>query len=417
MVPGDESGVSSSGVVSYKPFEAARLSLARLGLPRTEEIERAVSHVAQIAAEAMQVQRVGVWLCEQGGDVLHNVYVHDSSSQRSGVGEWVMLDRWPRYHEAIQVRRVVAVADTTRDPRTTGMEGYLAEHRIGALLDAPIYLDGDLVGVLCIEHIGARREWSQSDVDFGVSVAEVLATVIQQARRLKAEEELRIAHEELVKSESRHALARLAAGVAHDLNNLLTIISLNVSSLPTDGPAAHLIEEQCQVGARLARQLLAFARERPPQVQDLDLPEVIRTTRSLLASALGPACPLELKLTDEPLLVHSDRAEIEQILLNLAVNARSAMPHGGTFTLAVRAIGNEVVLWASDQGVGIPEPVRDRIFDPFFTTRRESGGSGMGLAIVQAAMHRAGGSVEVSSVEGHGTTFTLRWPRIAADAG
>ena len=141
---------------------------------------------------------------------------------------------------------------------------------------------------------------------------------------------------------------------------------------------------------------------------DLDLPEVVRSVRSLLASALGPACPLELRLPEESLMVHSDRSEIEQIVLNLAVNARAAMPRGGPFTIEVEGRGDEVILRASDRGVGIAESVRGRIFDPFFTTRRDSGGSGMGLAVVQAAMLRAGGRVEVDSVEGQGATFTLR---------
>lgn len=414
MTSGDEPAELPGAAISLKPFEAARLSLARLGLPQTEEMTRALTSVAQIGADAMGVARVGVWLC-QDDERLHNVYVFDARSRLAGSGETFSLDDWPAYRLAIQTRRVVVVSDTASDERTRSLLAtYLVPHGIGATLDAPIYLDGQIVGILCLEHVGPRRDWTQSDMDFGASVADMMSTLLQQERRLHVEEQLRLAREELVRAESRHALARLAAGVAHDLNNLLTIISLNASSLPSDGPA-RLIEEQCQVGARLARQLLAFARERPPQVQDLDLPEVIRSVRALLASALGPACPLELRLPDEPLMVRCDRSEIEQIVLNLAVNARAAMPRGGPFSIEVEARGDEVVLRASDRGVGIPESVRGRIFDPFFTTRRDSGGSGMGLAVVQAAMLRAGGRVEVASVEGEGATFTLRWPRAAAD--
>ncbi|RYE83289.1 MAG: sensor histidine kinase, partial [Myxococcales bacterium] len=357
MTSGDEPAGSPGASVSLKPFEAARLSLSRIGLPGTEELTRALTCVAQIGADAMQVARVGVWLCE-GDERLRNVFVFDARTRQASAGETFSLDDWPAYREAIRTRRVVAVSDTTSDARTRSLLAhYLVPHGIGATLDAPIYLDGQIVGVLCLEHVGPRRDWTQPDRDFGSSVADVLSTLLQQVRRLQVEEQLRLAREELVRAESRHALARLAAGVAHDLNNLLTIISLNASSLPSGGPA-HLIEEQCQVGARLARQLLAFARERPPQVQDLDLPEVIRSVRSLLASALGPACPLELLLPDEPLMVRCDRSEIEQIVLNLAVNARAAMPRGGPFTLEVRGRGDEVLLWATDRGVGIPEEVR-----------------------------------------------------------
>jgi signal transduction histidine kinase len=173
-----------------------------------------------------------------------------------------------------------------------------------------------------------------------------------------------------------------------------------------------MIEEQCQAGSRLARQLLAFARDNPPEEQALDVRELLLNLEVLLSSALGPGVSLEIRPGPDPLDVKVNRAELEQVLLNLAFNARDAMKgRGGRFEIEARLGEREVILRVSDNGEGMTPETQRRAFDPLFTTRREEGGTGMGLAIVYGAMRRAKGDVTLESAPGQGTSFELRWPR------
>jgi signal transduction histidine kinase len=279
------------------------------------------------------------------------------------------------------------------------------------MMDVPVYADGDIIGVICCEHVGPRRNWTEGDCDFAASVADIVSSLFQQARRLLTEEEVSRMRERLARAEQMHALARLAAGVAHDLNNLLSVILLNAGMLPSS-PQAQMIEEQCQAGSRLARQLLAFARDNPPEEEQTDVRDLLARMEVLLVSALGPGITLELHPGLIPLHVRLNRGEFEQVMLNLAFNARDAMKNrGGVFRIEARQEDEEVVVRVSDGGEGMSQETLRRAFEPFFTTRRDQGGTGMGLAIVYGAMRRARGQVAVESQPGQGTTFELRWPR------
>ncbi|MCS6901867.1 MAG: ATP-binding protein [Myxococcales bacterium] len=394
-----------------KPFEEARLSLLRLGLRHNTELERSLWAAARICAESVQVRRVGIWIFE-GDKALRNIVTYDET--RPGVlsGELFDLTSCPVYHAAIRSRRVVAVRDARNDPKTAEMkESYLIPLGITSMMDVPIYADGDIIGVICCEHSGPCREWSEGDCDFAASVADIISSLFQQARHLLTEEEVSRMKERLAQAEQMHALARLAAGVAHDLNNLLSIILLNAGMLPPS-PQARMIEEQCQAGSRLVRQLLAFARDNPPEEERVDIRDLVGHMETLLVSALGSGIKLVLRLGNIPLEVRLNRGEFEQVMLNLAFNARDAMKRqGGAFEVEASLERDDVVLRVSDTGEGMNSETLRRAFEPFFTTRRDQGGTGMGLAIVYGAMRRARGQVVVESQPGQGTTFELRWPR------
>lgn len=397
--------------LSLKPFEGARLSLLRLGLRHNEELQRSLAAAARICAESMAVARVGIWVFE-GERALRNVARHTEVIPPEEAGGLFDLSACPVYEATIRSRRVVAVGDAQDDPKTSEMrDTYLIPLGISSMLDAPIYVDGDILGVICCEHVGARRSWTQGDCDFAASVADIVSSLFQQARRLQSEEEVSRMKERLAHAEQMHALARLAAGVAHDLNNLLSVILLNAGMLPQSFQA-QMIEEQCQAGSRLARQLLAFARDNPPEEQAFDVRELLSNLEALLSSALGPGVSLEIRPGPDPLDVKVNRAELEQVLLNLAFNARDAMKvRGGRFEIEARLGEQEVILRVSYNGEGMTPETQRRAFDPLFTTRREEGGTGMGLAIVYGAMRRAKGDVTLESVPGQGTSFELRWPR------
>ncbi|WP_165982124.1 ATP-binding protein [Dankookia rubra] len=230
-------------------------------------------------------------------------------------------------------------------------------------------------------------------------------------------------------------VGRLAGGVAHDFNNLLTAIMSGAGAVRAAGmPEAAaaelvLIEDAAKRGAALVRQLLAFARQQQLQPRLLALNEAVLTIAPLLRRLLGQAVRLELALDAPGRWVKADPTQLDQVILNLAVNARDAMPKGGTLRIATghRMVlrpegegalppGRWVVLEVGDTGDGIAPEVLPRLFEPFFTTRLDQGGTGLGLATVQGIVAQSGGHISVESRLGQGTTFRIHLPRQAAAA-
>jgi signal transduction histidine kinase/CheY-like chemotaxis protein len=244
----------------------------------------------------------------------------------------------------------------------------------------------------------------------------------QIAEREKAEEALR-------QSQKMEALGRLTGGIAHDFNNLLMVASSGVDLLDrTEDPRRRRmlsdgIRQAVDRGAALTRQLLVFSRRSPLRTEVLDLGERVRGLRFLLERSLREDIQVELIAPQGLWPVECDPAELELALMNLAVNARDAMPNGGVLTVSAENVvghqsGRDVVcLTVSDTGVGMPEAVRSRIFEPFFTTKEVGRGTGLGLSQVYGFIQASGGDVTVSSEEGRGTTFTLCLPRSHAELG
>jgi signal transduction histidine kinase len=228
------------------------------------------------------------------------------------------------------------------------------------------------------------------------------------------------------------AVGRLAGGVAHDFNNLLTVITTAADLLRQDHPdapgvreAAGEILDASALGASLTRQLLTFSRRQVVQPRRLDLNEVVSRTTAFLARLAGPDTPLSTRLDDAPAPIEADPGQVEQVLLNLVVNARDASPKGAVVEVRVRSLhmadptpvasgmlppGAWVLLEVEDRGSGIPLDLRDRIFEPFFSTKDEGRGTGLGLATVYGIAVQAGGGVGVESREGEGSLFRVYFP-------
>jgi CheY-like chemotaxis protein len=184
------------------------------------------------------------------------------------------------------------------------------------------------------------------------------------------------------------------------------------------------IREAARRGANLTQRLLAFGRRQIARPIRLDLNQAVGRMRRLLQRTIGEQIALDIALEADPTIVEADLSQIEQVIVNLALNARDAMPEGGSLRLATSnrtldategpdsglAAGQYVVLGVEDTGIGIDEEIRDLIFEPFFTTKAGDGGTGLGLAAVHGIVTRSGGSVQVRSSPGSGTTFEVSWP-------
>jgi PAS domain S-box-containing protein len=238
---------------------------------------------------------------------------------------------------------------------------------------------------------------------------------------------------QLRQSQKMEAIGRMAGGVAHDFNNLLTVVEGHADLLLEDlGSESDLREDAEEIrrasqrAAGLTRQLLAFARKQVLEPHTVDLNAAVRSVMEMLGRVLGEDVRVALDFTDDPLPVHVDPVQLEQVILNLALNAREAMPGGGRLTLRTsrddrrgsvedeEAPDGHWVLEVEDTGVGIAPEAREQIFEPFFSTKEE--GSGLGLSTVYGIVEQSGGSLDVRSTVGEGSTFIVRLPRGGVDA-
>jgi len=244
-------------------------------------------------------------------------------------------------------------------------------------------------------------------------------------RRLEAEQQLR-------QVQKMETLGRLTGGVAHDFNNILTVITGTIDILaeavadrPQLAALARMIDDAASRGANVTGHLLAYARKQPLQPRDTDVNALIVETASLLRASLGEQVEIESMLEDDawPALIDPD--QLATALLNLAVNARDAMPGGGKLTLETGNVyldeayaaanrevhpGHYVMIAVSDTGTGIPEAIRERVFEPFFTTKETGKGTGLGLSMVFGFVRQSNGHIKIYSEEGHGTSIKLYLP-------
>jgi PAS domain S-box-containing protein len=247
--------------------------------------------------------------------------------------------------------------------------------------------------------------------------------------------ERRALEEQLRQSQKLEAIGRLAGGVAHDFNNILMSImgaaDLLLFGLPKGDPArdeAVEIKQSVVRGAGLTRQLLAFSRRQATRPQLFVLDDAVRGMETMLRRLIGPEIDLEISSRGTPVQVRADVGQIEQVVLNLVINARDAMPSGGRLILKIddveidssgatsiaeAAPGRYARLSVTDTGIGMDERTRARLFEPFFTTKEQGKGTGLGLSIVYGIVKQSGGYITVLTEPGRGTTFLLYFPLAA----
>jgi PAS domain S-box-containing protein len=239
--------------------------------------------------------------------------------------------------------------------------------------------------------------------------------------RKEAQEKLLQVQRQLAESQKLDALGQLTGGVAHDFNNLLMIISGSIQAIRKDVTgekalkALQSIEGAAQRAASLTRQLLTFARRQSVQPQSIKPSERINVLRDVLNSGLGNAVSLRIDVPDDIWNIVVDPNEFETALVNLVINARDAMPEGGSVIVSAKNIPEkaQVAISVEDTGVGIPDDIAAKVFDPFFTTKAVGKGTGLGLSQVHGFAHQAGGTVGLKSVLGEGTTITMCLPKAA----
>ncbi|MBU2284950.1 MAG: GAF domain-containing protein, partial [Gammaproteobacteria bacterium] len=298
----------------------------------------------------------------------------------------------------------------------------------GCVLAVPLSDRGRTIGALSVRS-EATGQFGEDELRFLESMSSLLATVLQRAQSEDA-----LSHAQRLES-----IGQLTGGVAHDFNNLLTVISGNLQVLEevpacADDPMARqLIASAFRAtsrGAELTGKLLAFSRRQMLQPTPVDTGALLRSLTELLRRTLDQR--IGIALDADASWCMADAGQLESALLNIAINARDAMPAGGALTFACRAIdrlpdddgsgldatdgAGYVAISITDSGCGMPDSVKERAFEPFFTTKEPGRGTGLGLSTVYGFAKQSKGAVNIASVQGQGTTVTLFLPRVEAEA-
>ena len=294
-----------------------------------------------------------------------------------------------------------------------------------SLICCPIVYEEEPMGILAIDNAGSKRQFRQSDINLLMGVASQIALRIHNIM-LEAQ---------LLQTQKLEAVGSLAGGIAHDFNNILTAIlgycEMIISKLPEGDPIrenALVIYHSGERAAALTRQLLAFSRKQVLDMKVNNLNIIVEDLGRMLGRLIGDDVVMELH-TQKPIgNILADFSQIEQVLLNLVVNARDAMPCGGHLTIETGEIvldekyaeshsgvkaGAYAVLTVTDTGVGMDQAVRERIFEPFFTTKEAGKGTGLGLSTVYGIIKQHRGHINVYSEPGKGTTFKIFFPLVS----
>ncbi|HIE28819.1 TPA: PAS domain S-box protein [Candidatus Poribacteria bacterium] len=333
-------------------------------------------------------------------------------------------------------RKPLYISDVRNDPRW-----FRTELPICSAYWVPLYHGETLFGVYALGSRGVNG-FVEEQMALADTLGSYVSTALENARLFqetrRAYEELRDTQQQLIQAQKMESIGRLAGGVAHDFNNLLTAISgyteLTMMVLTEDSPLYGYLREVQNASERasnLTRQLLLFSRREPMEMAPVDLNRQIRELQKMLGRIIGEDIAVNLELAENLWAINADAGNIDQVIINLAVNARDAMPHGGTLTIKTEntiideehsrrhpraRTGNFARLTVSDTGVGMDESTMEQIFEPFFSTKKEKGGTGLGLSVVYGIVESHEGWIEVESEVNKGATFTIYLPALMRPA-
>ena len=407
-------------------INSQRAAILELSKEDLSDRDYALMRIVEVDARALGVERVNIWIFNEDHTEIVCLENYERSKDNHGKGMRISVNQYPAYFKALEKSRFIAADNALTDSGTREFaDEYLIPSGISSMMDATVRLHGKTIGVVCHEHVGPMRQWTQDEKDFAGSIADMVSLALEASER-------KLAEEMLFHAQKMEAIGTLAGGLAHDFNNILAGImgyaGLIQKRLDQESP---LIEELKAVeglsrrGADLTRALLTFSKRGRYHPKPFRINNVVEGVLKLVRKTSAEDISIEAELSPDVSNVFGDEGQLDQIFMNLCLNARQAMPRGGTLTIKTRNMkpgeeflrvhpglkeGSYVVVIVSDTGIGIDAGTRSRIFEPFFTTRAAQSGTGLGLSIVSGIVEKHGGCIEVESEVGIGTTFKVYLP-------
>lgn len=323
--------------------------------------------------------------------------------------------------------QTVVSENVMEDPAWRAFRSLAERVGISAAWSTPIFGDGEVLGTIALydPKPGSPGEDDIEIIDICAGLAQIAIERNREEERIQSlvaqrTAELELAQEQLVRVRQLEGVGRLAAGLAHEFNNWLTVIQLYCEQLAhppmTDaGRAVQEIRLAAQRASALTRQLLAVGRTQELRPRMLDCNCLIHGLGPMLRALLGSGVEVLIETGPVPAIARLDESQFEQVLVNLALNARDAMPAGGTFTVRSLAEGTRAVMEVSDTGAGMDSETLARVFEPFFTTKGPGRGSGLGLATVYGVVRQSGGEITAWSEPGHGSRFRISLPLVVPE--
>jgi signal transduction histidine kinase len=405
--------------------QATTAELGQLALAEAS-LDVLIAEASKAVAATLEMDLVTVLECTPGGDAFR-LRAGLGWAEESAGSALIPAEHAVTAAHTLSSNEPVIVEDWSMDERFPQSPG-LRELGVMSSISVGIRGTDEPYGVFAA-HSKKPRKFTEDDVRFLQSVANLLALVRRREETVAA---LQKSEANLLHARKMEAIGQFAGGIAHDFNNMLTAISgynqMIMQRMAPDDPGlgdARQVKHASERAAALTQQILAFSRRQILQPEVLDLNAIIRKTRGMLERIIGEDVTLSISLEPELLLVRADPSQVEQVLVNLAANARDAMPRGGYLEIETRNVdpkgggpgvpeqlapGPCVRISIADTGSGMASATREQIFEPFFTTKNPTEGTGLGLATVYGIVKQSGGEIEVETEEGSFTRFFIYLP-------
>jgi hypothetical protein len=433
----------------------ALAALARLQVIGDVDLNSFFKHAVKTAADVLNVERASIWLYTEDRQKIRCAELYEHSREQYSHGLELAENDFPRYFAALRSERTIAAHDALLDSRTGEFsESYLKPLGITSMLDAPLRAGGRMIGVICNEHIGVPRDWTVEEESLAGSLSDLVSLAIEaaelrqaralledynrtlEAKVLERTSELREKQTELAQAEKMAALGSLVAGITHEINTPLGALQSNsdtvsrailkLRSMLSGGPEPDTISQSLQIIDSIAElcrinllateriihtvsTLKSFARLDRAAQAHVDIHEGLDSALTLLNHQLGDRIKVRIEYGDVPRITCFPNS-LNQVFMNLLVNAIQAIDGPGTIRLRTYALNDSAVVEIADSGMGIPADNLRRIFDPGFTTKGVKVGTGLGLSIAYRIVREHNGKIEVESEPGRGSTFRVILP-------
>lgn len=423
--------VQAEQEVQRRNRELALLNRVIAASIASDSIELVLKITCRELAQAFGVPQAAAALLNPAGTEASVVAEYLEEGRPSGLGAVIPVMDNPSFQYLLAHKAPLVVDDAQSDPRLAPVWDLMRQRGTRSLMLLPLLVEGEVAGSLGLDAIEARP-FQAKEVRLAERVAGQISSLLT---RIRLEEDHRQLQEHFLRAQKLEALGQMAAGVAHDFNNLLTVIATTTDLLERemhpDDPFREKIGWIANAGreaAKLVRQLLRFGRQERVEPQRLDLNQSIRRMRPVLGRILGEASELKIRLDAGLWPIEADPSQMDQVLLNLTMNARAAMSQanqgGERLTIETANVvideayvasrlegrlGDHVLLAVHDTGQGMDREVQEHLFEPFYSTRQE--GTGLGLAAVYGIVKQNEGHIRIDSQMGQGTSVRIYWPR------